>query len=260
MGTFFIGTCGYDYPKDWQGLFYPPRLRRDDYLSHYAETFNAVELDYTFYTMPKAAALSAMRSKTGGRLKFSVKAHQDLTHHIEICSWRGVAAEFKTALYPLLKDNALTSVLLQFPQSFHYEKDTRIYLDTLIKELSPLPLTVEFRNSAWQQDRVYNGLNQLGASLSMVDMPEIRHLPDFKPVICSSHAYMRFHGRNKKNWYNTNSTERYDYFYTDEELTAFIPLLKSINSRAKTTQIYFNNHAKASAPQNAQKLMSLLTA
>jgi uncharacterized protein YecE (DUF72 family) len=89
-------------------------------------------------------------------------------------------------------------------------------------------------------------------------MPEISKLPDFKPVITGNLAYMRFHGRNVKTWYKTNVRERYDYRYTDEELSAYTPVLRDLSRKAKTLQIFFNNHAKGNAAINAKKMMLLM--
>lgn len=59
MSKLLIGTCGYDYPKDWAEVFYQPRIRHDELLSYYAKHFNALELDFTYYSIPKAANIQA---------------------------------------------------------------------------------------------------------------------------------------------------------------------------------------------------------
>jgi uncharacterized protein YecE (DUF72 family) len=259
MNKLLIGTCGYDYPKDWTGIFYPPSLRRDELLSYYADHFNALELDFSYYTMPKAANLQTMLQKTDNKIMFAIKGHQDFTHNIDICLWRNAVKQFRDGIYPLAKENKLSAVLLQFPQSFHYTTDTRIYLDNIIKEFSGFPIVVEFRHTSWQQDRVYEGLQKRNTALCLVDLPNLPNLPTFKPVITSDISYIRFHGRNKTNWHNTNATSRYDYNYTTEELALYKEILKSISQKSKFTQIYFNNHAKGNAPANAQKLMTLLS-
>jgi uncharacterized protein YecE (DUF72 family) len=252
-----IGTSGYDYPE-WKGAFYPPSLKRDEYLGFYADTFNAVELNFSYYTMPTETQLKNMAERSGKRLKFSIKANQQLTHHIEIGTWREAAKDFKTAINPLLADKLLSSVLLQFPQSFHYEEETRRYLASLLDEFHDVPLVVEFRHNSWQKETVYQGLADRGAGCCSCDMPEISRLPAFKPIISGNTAYMRFHGRNAKNWYGTNARDRYDYFYTDEEIAAYVPVLKELSGKAQTLQIFFNNHAKGNAAVNAKKLMIML--
>ncbi|MDR3140024.1 MAG: DUF72 domain-containing protein [Treponema sp.] len=257
MGKLLIGTSGYDYPE-WKGVFYPPAIKREEFLSYYSEQFNALELNFSYYAMPDEKQLAAMAERSGKRVIFSIKGNQQLTHYIEIGKWRDVAREFRAALTPLLSDNLLSSVLLQFPQSFHYEEETRRYLASLINEFRDLPLVVEFRHNSWQRGKVYEGLTERGAGCCSCDMPEVSKLPSFKPVITGNLAYMRFHGRNVKNWYGTNARERYDYHYTDKELSDYIPVLRDISRKAKTMQVFFNNHAKGNAAVNAKKLMILM--
>jgi uncharacterized protein YecE (DUF72 family) len=257
MGKILIGTSGYDYPE-WKGVFYPVSIKRAEYLSYYAEQFNALELNFSYYTLPTAAQLSQMVKKTSGKVTFSIKGNQQFTHSIEIGKWKSTVKEFNESLYPLLNDNLLSSVLLQFPQSFHYEDETRIYLADLINEMQGIPLVVEFRHDSWQRQSVYDGLNQRGIGCCSSDMPEMSKLPTFKPIISGSSFYIRFHGRNKKNWYGTNSRDRYDYLYNDNELMAYKPILLNVEGQSKLIQIYFNNHAKGSAAVNARKMMLFL--
>jgi uncharacterized protein YecE (DUF72 family) len=257
MAKILIGTSGYDYPE-WRGPFYPLKLRREDFLGFYADQFNALELNFSYYQMPSERQLAAMAERTGKRVMFTVKGNQELTHHIEICKWRDVARAFRAALSPLSGEGLLASVLLQFPQSFHYETDTRRYLGGLIDEFAGLPLVVEFRHDSWQRASVYEGLAARGAGCCSCDMPDLKHLPAFKPMVAGELAYMRFHGRNAGAWYGTNARDRYDYLYSDEELTAYAPVLREVAKKAKLLQVFFNNHAKGNAAVNAKKMMVLL--
>jgi uncharacterized protein YecE (DUF72 family) len=90
-------------------------------------------------------------------------------------------------------------------------------------------------------------------------MPELSRLPAFKPVVAGDIVYMRFHGRNSKNWYGTNSRDRYDYRYTDEKLTVYTPVLRDVSGKSKTMQVFFNNHIMRNTAINAKKLMILMT-
>ena len=118
MDNILIGTSGYDYPE-WKGVFYPPEVKRADFLSYYATQFNAVELNNTFYNMPTADRLLSFYERSEGKLEFSIKANRLLTHEISP-QWTNAAEDFRTALLPLLEKDKLCSVLFQFPQSFHY--------------------------------------------------------------------------------------------------------------------------------------------
>jgi len=252
-----IGTCGYDYPE-WRGVFYPATVKRSDFLAFYATRFNAVEIDFTFYTLPTERHFSEMAARSGGHLRFSVKGNQAFTHAIGVGTWQEEAAKFRRALVPLQKDGLLASVLLQFPQSFYYEKERRIYLDRLIAAFREVPLVVEFRNDTWHRQSVYEGLHERGVGLCACDMPALSRLPRFRPAVAAGRGYVRFHGRNRRNWYNGSVSERYDYCYSDAELAAYKPALAAMRERSQTLQIYFNNHARGQAALNAQKMMKVL--
>jgi len=257
MSELYIGTSGYDYPE-WKGQFYPEKLKRADFLSYYATQFNSLELNGTYYKMPTAQQMQNMVTRTEGKIKFTVKAFQDITHAENKTNFQSIIYEFKKALEPLQKDNFLLCVLFQFPQSFYYEKTERIYLDALLKEVSDIPSVVEMRNAQWQNDKVYTALRQRQVGWCITDNPMLKNLPTLEYVNTSEIAYLRFHGRNVQNWYNGNNVSRYDYLYTDTELKTFINPIKELLKHAKIVQLFFNNHAKSQAVVNAKKIELLL--
>jgi len=257
MSELLIGTSGYDYPE-WSGKFYPETIKRKDFLSYYSTQFNSLELNGTYYKMPTAQQMQNMITRTECRVKFTVKAFQELTHSPDKTHFQSLAAEFKTALEPLQKENLLLCSLLQFPQSFHYEKEERLYLDSLLKELSELPIVIEMRNTQWQSDQVYNALRQRKTGWVITDNPTLKNLPKLDYTTTSDIAYIRFHGRNSQNWYNGDNVSRYDYLYTDEELNSFVNPIQELLKHAKVVQLFFNNHAKSQATVNAKKIEMLL--
>jgi uncharacterized protein YecE (DUF72 family) len=259
MADLYIGTSGYYYPE-WRGVFYPPGTKEKDFLAYYAAQFNAIELNYTYYQMPREKDLANMAARTAGKLRFSVKANEQLTHNIDRQNWPRIARAYKQALRPLTEENALLSVLLQFPQSYHYTPENRRYLAALIESLEGLPLAAEFRSREWQIPRVYEGLNKLNTGCCVCDTPALDGLPRFIPVVTGNMAYIRFHGRNKENWYSGTAVSRYDYLYSDDELRSYVPAIKTLQDQAKLIQIFFNNHAEAQAAINARQLKMLLDA
>jgi len=260
MAELYIGTSGYDYPE-WRGIFYPPDISREEFLGFYAGVFNALELNYTYYSLPDEYQMASMIKRTSERVHFSVKAHQSMTHCVQVSTWRDSAREFRKALYPLEHRGLLLSVLLQFPQSFHYTVDERRYLDSLVKELSGLPLVVEFRHASWQNQRVYTALQKLNIGWCVCDMPALKALPKGRPgglaPVTATRSYLRFHGRNSTSWYGGDSRSRYEYLYQDAELDSYIPVVDSLCRQSQIVQIYFNNHAKGNAVVNAQKMKIL---
>ena len=136
-----IGTSGYDYPE-WKPAFYPETVKRANFLSYYATQFNSLELNGTYYKMPTPAQMQNMITRTAGKVQFTVKAFQDLTHAPDKSQYQPITAEFKKALAPLRADNLLLCTLLQFPESFHYEKDQ--YTDTELQEfIKPIKYFVQ---------------------------------------------------------------------------------------------------------------------
>lgn len=258
-----IGTSGYDHPE-LKGIFYPENLARKDFLTYYSTVFNALELNSTFYGMPTALRMQNFYDRTEGRLKFSIKLNRLLTHEIS-SSWKDSALEFKNAMAPLLEHDSLSTVLVQFPESFHYTPQNRFYLSALLKELAPLPLVVEFRHVEWIKDSVFNGLESHNAGIVFCDMPQLKNLPDgfsANTPFIGKNAYIRLHGRNINGWYTSsnkeNETSRYDYEYSLSELNSFIPVIQKALDEQKTLQMYFNNHPKGTGFKNAMEMLSLL--
>lgn len=258
-----IGTSGYDYPE-WKGVFYPEDLKRKDFLSYYASQFNALELNNTFYNMPTAERLFSFYERSGGLLQFSVKANRLLTHEIDR-NWQAAASDFFAAVAPLAEKNSLCAVLFQFPQSFHYTDDNRIYLAKIISQFKGLPVVVEFRHVEWIKESVLQGLEQRQTSLCFCDMPQLKALPDGKTIkapFIGPIAYIRLHGRNESAWYasdsSPNGSSRYTYDYSDSELADFVPVIKSAILSGKKPVVFFNNHPNGSGAKNAKKLKELL--
>ena len=285
MKNILIGTSGYDYPE-WKGVFYPLDLKRADFLKYYASQFNALELNNTFYNMPTAERLLSYYERSEGKLKFSIKANRLLTHEISF-NWQTVAADLKLALTPLLNKDCLSAILFQFPESFHYSNDNRIYLAKVIQAFFGFPIVIEFRHRDWIKESVFDGLEKRKAGIVFCDMPmcvsttvnnfhkangplagrmpQLKNLPDgtlLKTPFIGDTAYIRLHGRNASAWYvheaQNNGSARYCYDYSDEELKSFVPIINAAVQEGKKVQVYFNNHPSGSGAKNALKLQELL--
>ena len=254
-----IGTSGYDYPE-WKGVFYPDELSRTEFLGYYSERFDTLEINYTYYGQPKAETLQSMIERTRKPIDFSIKAHRSLTHERNTGGLSSAAREFRTGVEPLVKTDRLAAVLLEFPFSFHYTPDERRYLAKVLGTLEGLPLVVEFRNAEWYGARVIESLRQRNVGLCVVDLPRLEGLPPLSDLVTSDIAYIRFHGRNAENWWTGDSGSRYEYRYSQDELSGWIPRLESMGAQAKKTRIYFNNHRRGDAVSNAKELVSLVAA
>ena len=265
-----IGTSGYDYPE-WKGVFYPENLKRKDFLAYYATQFNALELNNTFYSMPTAERLLSFYERSGGLLQFSIKANRLLTHEIDR-NWQAAASDFIKAVGPLAEKGCLCALLFQFPQSFHYTDQNRIYLAKIIAEFQGFPVVIEFRHVEWIKESVLRGLDQRKSSLCFCDMPQLKALPDGKTIqapFIGPIAYIRLHGRNADSWYSkaasasvessaNPASARYSYDYSDSELAEFVPIIQSAVITGRKPVVFFNNHPNGSGAKNAGKLRELL--
>ena len=253
---FYIGTCGYSY-AEWREVFYPKDLRQPDYLRFYSLVFPFVELDFSWYTMPKPDNLIAMANQTNSDFLFSLKAHKSLTHEIGE-EWIKSAEQFVSAAEVLSSQGRLAAVLIQLPYRFSYTADNRIYLGELCSALSPLPLVIEFRNEAWYQPKVFEELEKRKITLAMLDRPDLPGLPPETQVLTSETAYYRLHGRNADQWWNGSATSRYDYDYSPQELKERARALIAISKKAGKVFVAFNNHARGNAVKNARALVALI--
>jgi uncharacterized protein YecE (DUF72 family) len=257
MARILVGTSGFSY-DEWRDNFYPAHLRTSDFLSFYSREFNVVELNFSYYRMPEPSQGRQMLEKSGHRVEFVIKGFRGLTHEITDQSIPEVLPKFKDSLAPFWEDNRLGAILLQFPQSFHYNPESRIYLESLIRGFSPLPVCVEFRHREWLKDSVYATLKGMKAGFVCVDEPPLRGLLPPLAMATSNIGYIRFHGRNRSKWYSGDSKERYDYLYNEDELKAWLPKIYILAEQTEKIFIFFNNHKKAQAITNAKMMIGLL--
>src|SRR4030042_4845179 len=211
----YLGTSGFSY-NDVVGQYYPKGMSRRDWLGHYAREFNALELNSTYYAIPKLSVLESMIHKTGESFLFSVKANQEMTHKRQQGS--GVFMAFVQMLQPFIDAGKLGCVLAQFPFSFGFTRQNFDYLALFREWLRDLPLVVEFRNIQWLNPEVFGGLRKHYIGFCCVDEPQLPKLLPPLAEVTSDIGYVRFHGRNVAKWWQHQyAYERYDYTYSDEE-------------------------------------------
>ena len=255
-GSVLVGTSGYSY-QDWVGPVYPPDTPKQAFLVHYAREFSFTELNFSYYTQPRAATLERMIENTPEDFLFAIKAHRSLTHEIQEDSEAEIK-RYREGIKPLLDSSRLAAVLLQFPFRFHYTPDRRRYLDRTCRSLEDLPLAVEFRNTEWFRESVCQAFRDRGITFVNVDAPKLPNLPEPSALVTSDTAYIRFHGRNRQQWWEGNATSRYDYLYSEEELSTWIDRIMAIVGKVKVLFIAFNNHFRGQAVTNARMLRSML--
>ena len=284
-----IGTSGWNYPSGkgtWNGIFYPrPRPKGFDELAFYAEHFNTVEVNSTFYGQPRAEVTRAWAARTPPRFEFSIKLYQQFTHP-RMFKERlagGLPADaasdpalldalarpndadvdaFRRGIDPLASSGRLGALLAQFPASFKDSPASRDYLAGLLSAFAGYPVAVELRHKTWS-DRIADTLtllNAFGAAWVQIDEPKFRFSiqQNYVPNV-QGFYYMRLHGRNAGQWWQHDKSEdRYNYLYSADELKAFAETAASAKQLVKKLYLYTNNHFSAKSVANAAMIKQQL--
>ncbi len=262
-----VGTSGWNYPSGkgtWNGVFYPARRGRGfDELAYYAEHFDTVEINSTFYRVPEAALVERWLERTPASFIFSAKLYQKFTHPDMFLARGGVKAwdvtrgdvdQFRLGIAPLVERQRLGALLIQFPSSFHAEADTFAYLEWLLEVFAGYPIAIELRHESWQRQGAETGalLDAHGAALALTDQPAAGVT---LATSTSSLSYLRLHGRNAASWWQHDESEdRYNYLYSPEELEPYAEVAQRAAGGGKKVFLYLNNHFSAKAVANAAVL------
>jgi uncharacterized protein YecE (DUF72 family) len=248
----YFGTSGFSY-NDWVGHFYPPNMPRQEWLRLYALEFNALELNSTYYAIPKLSVVNNMIAKTGEGFLFSIKANQDMTHTRQ--NENAAFVSFVQMLRPFIDVGKLGCVLAQFPYSFGFNRHNQDYVELFRERLGDLPLVVEFRNAQWINPEVFDWLRSHNLGFCSVDEPKLPRLMPPVAEVTSNIGYIRFHGRNAAKWWQHEyAYERYDYTYSIEELSEWLPKIRKIDGLAGKTFIFANNHWQGQAVNTIRQL------
>jgi len=234
---YHLGTSGWSY-SGWRGRFYPEELSQKDWLSFYAQHFNTVEINMTFYRYPKPETLEGWLSKVPEDFKFTLKANRQITHRKKI---KDVQSEVR--YFYILADklrNQLGCILFQLPPSLTLDMD-------LLKEFLSIMSTdyknvIEFRHESWYTDEVYNLLKSYSVIFCTVSSAKVPKTE----VKTAETCYFRLHGL----------TGGYRYSYSEEELKNWAESIKK--TEAKECFIYFNNDYHAHAVANCKSLGQFL--
>lgn len=250
----YVGTSGFSYTEWVDAGFYPAGTKSGKMLQLYARCFSIIELNYTWYQMPRAEAIERRRRQVPKGFLFAVKLTRTLTHEIDPKRWPDQAALFREGVAPLIQAGQLNAVLIQLPPLFHRTMSNRKYLAALLDTLHGLPLAIEFRHHSWAIDRVFAELECRRVSLVAVDEPALPGLfPSLDVVTNPDLFYVRFHGRN------TRGGCPVDYNYSNDELHEWVEKrIEPMSGRIRKGVLFFNNHVRAQAPENARRMSELL--
>lgn len=231
-----IGCSGYYYPT-WKNKFYPEGVQPKDWLSYYSTVFNTVELNGTFYRVPRVTSLLKYAQVTSDDFRFSVKVNQHITHILKLKNCKQEIQDF----IDLIKEglgSKCAHILFQMPPSFQYSEEN---LERVITNIPhDYANVVEFRHASWWNEKVQKVFSDAKLTFCNVDFPGL----DTHFVESSPHFYLRLHG----------SPELFKSSYSISQLDDFY---KQFPVSAETHSIYFNNTYYEAGYTNALQLIDI---
>ena len=242
--NFYSGTSGLVLPVPKSQ--YPPVFQGKSRLTYFAFLFNSVEINSSFYKLPKVSTVTKWAESVPGNFQFTFKLSKTITHAKALHFNEGDVELFMQTVN--IVGNKKGCLLIQFPPSLEVEKFDQ--LQNLLKTIkhsdsnNSWKVAIEFRNTSWYNDEVYNLLDQYNASLVIHDIPASA-TPLTAPA--TSFKYLRFHGPEP----------RYRGSYDDTSLHQYAKYIKAWLREEKTVYAYFNN-TMGDAVKNLQALNSLI--
>jgi uncharacterized protein YecE (DUF72 family) len=284
-----VGTSSWADPgfvEEW----YPPDLPARDRLPYYAERFEAVEVNSTFYAIPAERTVGRWDEVTPDGFTFDVKVHRLLSRHSAALDslpkplrdrastgTRGrvrltkrleaaLADALLEAVAPLADAGKLATFLLQLSPGFSPHEHELDELAPLVERLAPHPVAIELRHRSWVKgerlERTLGWYEDHGAVWVGVDAPTGRSITIMPPVDAVTHpgvAYLRAHGRNAEGYVRGQSVaERFAYRYDDGELEEIGSRARELAKGAEQVRLHFNNNRGSDAPVAAERMRELL--
>ena len=218
MAQLFAGTSGWAYPS-WKPDFYPAKLPQKNFLQHYATQLNAVEVNFTFRQLVKETTAQKWIAETPAGFRFSVKAHQVITHIKRLKSTAEFIARFLNTIEPLARAEKLGPVLFQLPPNL--KADAGLLEEFLATLPRGMPSAFEFRHASWFSDETFNLLKAHNRALCVAETEE-RVTPD---VVTADFCYYRYRKPT----------------YTPEERQAMVNRLQEHRSAGRDVFAYFKH-------------------
>jgi uncharacterized protein YecE (DUF72 family) len=235
-----IGCSGWNY-RDWRGAFYPERLPARRWLEAYAERFDTVEVNTTFYRLPTRDAVARWVEQTPPDFLFTVKASRYLTHMKRLADMERGVERLYAGIAPLVRSPKLGPVLWQLPERM--KADVPL-LESALDRLPPGRHAFEFRHPSWFSDEVLELLRFHHVALVIAHHPE----RPWQPLeLTADWTFLRFHYGARGRRGN----------YSETELREWAEHVRGLARRAEVFA-YFNNDWEGFAVRNALRLRALV--
>lgn len=219
MAQLFVGTSGWAYPS-WKPAFYPEKLAQKKFLNFYAGKLNAVEVNYTFRQLVKETTIQKWIADTPAHFRFTIKAHQVLTHIKRLKGTEEFVQRFLGTLETLERAQRLGPILFQLPPNF--KADQAVLSDFLKVLPRGVRVAFEFRNPSWFDEPTWQTLRDRGNTALCVAESEERDTPD---VVTAGFAYYRFRKPS----------------YTAEERQAMVTRIQQHLAEGRDVYAYFKH-------------------
>lgn len=231
----WIGTSGYNYPE-WKGSFYPKDLAAAKMLPYYAERFNTVEINYTFYRMPNETLVAGWAAQTPSPWKITLKAPRRITHDSRLENCGDLVAGFCRVAATL--GDKLGALLFQLPPNL--KKDLGLF-DAFLAELPPrAPAAFEFRNVSWLEDDVFERLKAQNLALCVADSEKL----STPSRITADFAYFRLR----------------DEGYRPDDIARWAETIRRETVSCRDVYVYFKHEDEGKGPEFATLLRERLGA
>ena len=239
-----IGTSGYSY-KHWSGgVFYPPKLTPRKWLEFYGTQFSTVELNVTFYRLPREGVFQSWMTRSPDNFLFSVKASRYITHIKRLKDVKDSLDLLKKAVRPL--KSKIACVLWQLPPGFKNDPARLKKFCAALARVSFYRKTrqvFEFRDESWFCQETHDILKKFNHGLCWADPSRAK-----EEVVTADFLYLRFHG----------GSGRYESRYSRDDLKIWVRKVIAAKARIKDVYVYFNNDAGGYAPANAREFQKIV--
>jgi uncharacterized protein YecE (DUF72 family) len=241
----YLGTQGWSY-KDWVGSFYPPGTQPRDYLRRYAEVFDAVELDSTFYGTPRAEMVRSWDRSTPPDFQFTAKLPRSITHDRRLVDAGDELRDFLATIEEL--GPKLGAVLIQLPPDLTAAE--RPALEAFLQGLPDgVRFAAEFRHRSWLTEETFELLRQHGVAWTAIDLSYMPRRLELTADLC----YVRWLGNRK-------DITRLDSIQIDrrERLNDWAAKLDEVAQQVQRVYGFANNHYSGHSPSDIRYLRERL--
>src|SRR5215467_8160959 len=231
-GKLHVGTSGYAY-KPWKGTFYPEKLPDKEMLKYYSSQLATVEINYSFYQMPKESVLQGWAAQVPDGFKFALKANQKITHVARLRNCEGILKRFLEVASVLQEGHHLGPILVQLPPNFKF--DAALLAKFLALRPTAFRFAFEVRHKSWYTEETYDLLRKFETALCLAETD------DFTPpdVLTAPFVYVRLRREE----------------YLDKELAAWSKRFQAWTKQGVDVYCYVKHEDAGKGPRYARLLL-----